>query len=78
MKMWYYKENWTDGQTRAERHEEKREREQPKNEKDYHDFVGYYDYEEWAEKETKIFVSFFKKGIDNTAPMWYIIITKGR
>ena len=29
-------------------------------------------------KETKIFVSFFKKGIDNTAPMWYIIITKGR
>lgn len=22
--------------------------------------------------------SFFKKGIDNTAPMWYYIITKGR
>ena len=44
--MWYYKENWTDGQTRAEQREEKCEREQPKNEKDYHDFVGYYDYEE--------------------------------
>ncbi len=30
-------------------------------------------------KETKNFSSlFFKKGIDNTAPMWYSIITKGR
>ena len=30
-------------------------------------------------KGTKNFSSlFFKKGIDNTAPMWYIIITKGR
>lgn len=44
--MWYYKENWTDSQTRAERHEEQREREQPKNEKEYNDFIGYYDYEE--------------------------------
>lgn len=43
--MWYYKENWTDGQTRAEQREEKREQERPKNEKDYHDFVGYYEEE---------------------------------
>ena len=44
--MWYYKENWMDNETRAERHEEQREREQSKNEKEYHDFIGYYDYEE--------------------------------
>lgn len=43
--MWYYKENWTDGQTRAEQREEKREREQPKNEKEYNDFIGYYEEE---------------------------------
>ena len=76
--MWYYKENWTDSQTRAERYEEQREREQPKNEKEYHDFIGYYDYEEEAKRDENFFVSFFKKGIDNTAPMWYIIITKGK
>lgn len=44
--MWYYKENWTGGQTRAEQREEKREREQSKNEKEYNDFIGYYEYEE--------------------------------
>lgn len=44
--MWYYKENWTDGQTRAKQREEKHKKEQPKNETEYHDFVGYYDYEE--------------------------------
>lgn len=43
--MWYYKENWTDSQTRAEQREEKREREQPKNEKEYNDFIGYYEEE---------------------------------
>ena len=44
--MWYYKENWMDNETRAERHEEQRVREQQKKEKEYHDFIGYYDYEE--------------------------------
>lgn len=43
--MWYYKENWTDSQTRAEQREEKREREQSKNEKEYNDFIGYYEEE---------------------------------
>ena len=28
-------------------------------------------------KRAKIFRSFFKKTLDNHAPMWYIIITKG-
>lgn len=44
--MWYYKENWMDNETRAEQYEEKHKKEQPKNEREYHDFVGYYDYEE--------------------------------
>lgn len=44
--MWYYKENWTDSQTRAERDEEKREKTAPKKSQEYHDFVGYYEEEE--------------------------------
>lgn len=44
--MYYYRENWTDNETRVERDTENREKTTPKKKQDYHDFVGYYDYEE--------------------------------
>ena len=43
--MYYYRENWTDSQTRTERDEEKREKATPKKAKDYNDFIGYYEEE---------------------------------